>query len=33
MAAEAGDEGTIGLLSELTTYQEKTIWMFNAWLK
>ncbi|CAN5578114.1 Dps family protein [soil metagenome] len=33
MAAEAGDEGTIGMLSELTTFQEKTIWMFNAWLK
>lgn len=33
IAAEGGDEGTIGLLSELTTFQEKIIWMFNAWLK
>lgn len=33
IAAEGGDEGTISLISELTTFQEKTIWMFNAWLK
>lgn len=33
LAAEASDEGTIALLSELTTFQEKTIWMFNALLK
>ncbi|MDQ3395299.1 MAG: DNA starvation/stationary phase protection protein [Bacteroidota bacterium] len=33
IAAEGGDEGTVGLISELTTIQEKNIWMFNAWLK
>ncbi len=33
LAADGADEGTIGLISELTTYQEKNIWMFNAWLK
>ncbi|MDQ3536001.1 MAG: DNA starvation/stationary phase protection protein, partial [Bacteroidota bacterium] len=33
LAAEGGDEGTIGLISELTNVQEKNIWMFNAWLK
>ncbi|AZQ63529.1 DNA starvation/stationary phase protection protein [Flammeovirga pectinis] len=32
-AADAGDEGTVALLSELISTQEKTIWMLAAWLK
>ncbi|MBB6462928.1 Dps family protein [Flammeovirga kamogawensis] len=32
-AAEAGDEGTVALLSELISTQEKTIWMFSSWLR
>ncbi|NLR93123.1 Dps family protein [Flammeovirga agarivorans] len=32
-ASDAGDEGTVALLSELISEQEKTIWMFAAWLK
>lgn len=33
IAAEASDEGTVALLSELTTVQEKNVWMFTALLK
>lgn len=33
LAAESGDEGTIALLSEFTTVQEKNVWMFTALLK
>ncbi|NME67631.1 MULTISPECIES: Dps family protein [Flammeovirga] len=32
-ASDAGDEGTVALLSELISEQEKTIWMLAAWLK
>lgn len=32
-ANEAGDEGTIDMMSDLIARQEKNIWMFNAYLK
>lgn len=32
-ASDAGDEGTVALLSELISEQEKTIWMLAAWLR
>lgn len=31
-AADLNDEGTVSLLSDLITEQEKTVWMLNAWL-
>lgn len=31
-AAELNDEGTISMLSDFIAEQEKTIWMFSAWL-
>jgi len=33
IASEAEDEGTIVLMDDLIAYQEKAIWMFNAFLK
>lgn len=32
MAAEAGDEGTVALMSEDINENEKTLWMLNAFL-
>ncbi len=32
LAAETGDEGTVGLISEDITENEKTLWMLNAFL-
>jgi starvation-inducible DNA-binding protein len=32
MAAEAGDEGTVALMSEDINVNEKTLWMLNAFL-
>ena len=32
-ASELNDEGTITLLSDFIAEQEKTVWMFSAWLK
>ncbi|WP_242927834.1 Dps family protein [Pontibacter vulgaris] len=32
MAAETGDEGTVGLISEDINENEKTLWMLNAFL-
>ncbi|PWJ40808.1 Dps family protein [Sediminitomix flava] len=32
VAAEMGDEGTVSLISDLITSQEKMVWMFSAWL-
>ncbi|OHX66975.1 Dps family protein [Flammeovirga pacifica] len=31
-AGDASDEGTVALISELISEQEKTVWMLNAWL-
>lgn len=31
-AEELNDEGTMTLLTDFITEQEKTIWMFNSWL-
>ena len=31
-AAELSDEGTVSLISDLITEQEKTVWMLSAWL-
>ncbi len=31
-AEQLGDEGTLTLLTDFITEQEKTIWMYNAWL-
>lgn len=31
-AAEANDEGTNAMMSDLISEQEKTLWMMNAWL-
>jgi len=33
MAAEVNDEGTVTLISDMIKIQEKTKWMFKAWLK
>lgn len=32
LAADAQDEGTATLMSDYITQQEKTVWMFSAWL-
>ena len=32
-AAELEDEGTITMLTDFITQQEKEIWMFSSWLK
>lgn len=32
LAADAGDEGTISMLSEYIKQQEKTTWMLSSWL-
>lgn len=32
LAADAGDEGTVGVLSGYITEQEKTVWMLSAYL-
>jgi starvation-inducible DNA-binding protein len=32
LADDLGDEGTLTLLTDFITQQEKTIWMYNAWL-
>ena len=32
-ASEEGDEGTVTLVSDMIKLQEKTRWMFKAWLK
>jgi len=32
-ASEAGDEGTVDMISDLIARQEKNIWMFHAYLK
>lgn len=31
-AEQLGDEGTLTLLTDFITEQEKTIWMYNSWL-
>jgi starvation-inducible DNA-binding protein len=31
-AAELNDEGTVAMLSDFIAAQEKTVWMFSAWL-
>lgn len=31
-AAELNDEGTVAMLSDFIATQEKTVWMFSAWL-
>ncbi len=31
-AAELNDEGTVAMLSDFIAIQEKTVWMFSAWL-
>ena len=33
MAADEDDEGTVTLVSDMIKIQEKTRWMFKAWLK
>ncbi|MGY6562896.1 MAG: Dps family protein [Luteibaculaceae bacterium] len=33
LAGDANDEGTDSLMSDLIAAQEKTVWMFSAWLK
>jgi len=33
IASELDDEGSVSLLSDFITEQEKTVWMFSAWLK
>ncbi len=33
VASEAGDEGTVDMISDLIARQEKNTWMFNAYLK
>ncbi len=32
-ASSAGDDGTEDLMSDFIDEQEKTLWMYNAWLK
>ena len=32
LAQEANDEGTATLMSDYITEQEKTVWMFSAWM-
>ncbi|MBP0050186.1 DNA starvation/stationary phase protection protein [Marinobacterium sp. AK62] len=32
LAGEASDEGTATLMSDYITQQEKTVWMFSAWM-
>lgn len=32
LAQEANDEGTATLMSDYITQQEKTVWMFSAWM-
>lgn len=32
LAGEADDEGTTTLMSDYITQQEKTVWMFSAWM-
>ena len=31
IASEAGDEGTVALMSDFINEQEKTLWMLHAW--
>lgn len=33
LASEAGDEGTVGMISELIGNHEKTVWMLKSFLK
>ena len=32
LAAEASDEGTVSMMSDFISEQEKTVWMMKAWL-
>ena len=33
LASDAGDEGTVGILSDYIRQQEKLVWMYGAYLK